>query len=390
MPLADEAKRRGVHVYHLNIGQPDLETPLAMRKRLSLVQKVIAYTPSAGTPEFVETLRGYYGRLGIALQPSQLIATTGGSEALLFALMACADPGDEALVVEPFYTNYSAFAALAGARLVPLTARAEDGFHLPPRDAWEAKRTPKTRLVLLCNPNNPTGTVYSREELLAVAQFCRDHGLFLVSDEVYREFVYDGKTAVSALSLPGFEECVIVADSLSKRFSACGVRLGCLATRNADVQQACFRMAQGRLSAPGIGQLIAVGAAELGPEYFDGIVCEYQKRRDLLYSALTAIPGVFLRKPEGAFYFVARLPIEDGEDFARFLLTEFEKDKATVMVSPAEGFYATPGLGRNEVRIAYVLNENDLRASVAILAEAIPAYRAARGLDERASAAASS
>ncbi len=380
MPLAEEAKRRGVHVYHLNIGQPDIETPEVMRRRVERMGKVLAYTPSGGTPEYIQSLLTYYARQGLELQPGQLLATTGGSEALLFAMLACAGEGDDALVVEPFYTNYTAFATMAGVRLVPLTAKGEDGFHLPPRAEWDEARSARTKLVLLCNPNNPTGTVYTRDELQMVAGFCRDHGLYLVSDEVYRELVYDGRRATSALELPGFEELVIVADSLSKRYSACGIRLGCLATRNADVHQACLRMAQGRLSAPGLAQLVACGATELAPDYSASLVAEYQRRRDVLYEGLTRIPGVFLRKPEGAFYLVARLPIDDAEAFARFLLTDFTKDRATVMVAPAPGFYATPGLGRDEVRIAYVLKEADLRASVSILAEAIPAYRRSRGL----------
>jgi aspartate aminotransferase len=381
MPLADEARRRGVHVYHLNIGQPDLETPAPMRARLAEAKRVIAYTPSGGTPEYLATLQAYYKRMGIELDASQLIATTGGSEALLFAMLACANDGDEAIAVEPFYTNYIAFATMAGVRLVPLTARGEDGFHLPPREAFERTLSPRTRLVLLCNPNNPTGTVYTRDEVLAVAELCRERGLFLLSDEVYREFVYDGREAVSALTLEGYEDLVIVADSLSKRYSACGMRLGSLATRNPEVHQACLRMAQGRLSAPGLAQLVALGASELPPDYFEGIAREYQKRRDILFEGLSSIPGVFLRKPEGAFYLVPRLPIRDCEDFARFLLTEFQKDGRTVMVSPADGFYATPGLGKDEVRIAYVLKEEDLRASIEILREAIPAYRRTRGLD---------
>jgi aspartate aminotransferase len=380
MPLADEARRRGVHVYHLNIGQPDIETPEAMRRRVALVEKVLAYTPSGGTPGYLAALRGYYGKLGIELQANQLLATTGGSEAVFFAMLACAGEGDEALLVEPFYTNYSSFAALAGVRLVPLLSKGENGFHLPPREAWEMGLTPRTRLVLLCNPNNPTGTVYTRDEILGVASFCRDRGLFLLSDEVYREFVYDGREAASALTLQGFEELVVVADSLSKRYSACGIRLGSLATRNREVYDACLRMAQGRLSAPGLAQLVACGLTEVTPDYTRDVVAEYQRRRDLLFEGLTRIPGVFLRKPEGAFYFIARLPIDDAEEFARFLLADFSKDGATTMVAPAPGFYATPGLGRDEVRIAYVLNEADLRASVGILAEALPAYRRARGL----------
>jgi len=378
MPLADEAKGRGVKVYHLNIGQPDLETPPAMRAKLAQAPSVYAYTPSAGTAECLATLREYYRRLGVELGPDQIIATTGGSEAILFALMACAGEGDEALVVEPFYTNYTAFATMAGVRLVPLRARGEDGFHLPPVEEWRRALSSRTRLVLLCNPGNPTGTVYRAEELEAVAAFCREHGLFLVSDEVYREFVYDGRASASVLSLPGYDDLAIVVDSLSKRYSACGIRLGCLATRNADVYGAALRMAQGRLSPPGLAQLVALGATELGPDYAKGIVREYQARRDLLFEGLSRIPGVFLRKPEGAFYFVARLPIEDGEDFASWLLTDYAYEGATVMVAPAQGFYATPGLGRDEVRIAYVLKKEDLEASVRILGHAIPAYQAVR------------
>jgi aspartate aminotransferase len=379
-PLADAARKRGVRVLHLNIGQPDLETPAAMRRRLAEAPNVLAYSPSGGTAECVATLRQYYSRLGHELGADEILATTGGSEAILFAFMACANHGDEALLVEPFYTNYSAFAAMAGLRLVPIRARAEDGFHLPPRAEWEGALTPRTKLVLLCNPNNPTGTVYTREEVEAVAAFCREHSLFLVADEVYRELVYDGRQATSVLSVPGCEETAVVVDSLSKRYSACGIRLGCLVTRNPEVYQACLHMAQGRLSPPGLAQAIAPGAALLGPEYVEGVVTEYGKRRDILYEELTKIPGIFFRKPEGAFYFVARLPVKDSEDFAQWLLTDFQLDGATVMVAPADGFYATPGLGKDEVRIAYVLKSEDLKAACRILEAAIPAYQAARGL----------
>lgn len=389
MPLADDARRRGVHIYHLNIGQPDLETPAPMRERLAKYrERVYAYTPSVGTPEFLQTLQQYYRRLGITLGLNELMATTGGSEAILFAFLACANEGDDALVVEPFYTNYNAFATMAGVRLVPLTSRAEDGFHLPAREAWERALTPRTRVVILCNPNNPTGTVYTQEEVAAVGAFCRDHGLFLISDEVYREFVYDGRQAHSALTLAGCEDLVVVVDSLSKRYSACGIRLGSLATRNRELHHACVRMAQGRLSAPGLAQMIACAAVELGPEYTRDVVAEYQRRRDVLFEGLSGIPGVFLRKPEGAFYFVARLPVLDAEDFARFLLTDFQKDGATVMVAPAQGFYASPGLGASEVRIAYVLKEDDLRAAVSILAAGLAAYRKARDLTSLPGAAA--
>jgi aspartate aminotransferase len=376
-PLADEAKRRGVRVLHLNIGQPDLETPPAMRARLGEIRdKTYAYSPSGGTPEFLQVLRDYYKGLGIPIELDQVIATTGGSEALLFSMLACAGEGDEVLVVEPFYTNYAAFAAMTGLRLVPVTSRAEDGFHLPPIPEWERAVTPRTRLVLLCNPGNPTGTVYTPEELQAIAQFCSCRGLFLVVDEVYREFVYDGRQTSSVLGLRGFEDLVVVVDSLSKRYSACGLRLGCLVTRNRDVYDACFRMAQGRLSPPGLAQLVALGAAGLGADYTRSVVREYESRRDVLYEGLTGIGGVFLRKPEGAFYLVARIPVADSEDFARFLLTDFELDGTTVMVAPAAGFYATPGKGLDQVRIAYVLDSQALRLAVKVLERALGTFRA--------------
>jgi aspartate aminotransferase len=370
-----------VRVLHLNIGQPDLETPAAMRDRLARYpERVIAYTPSGGTPEYLAYLSEYYRRIGISLSAEELIATTGGSEAILFAFLACADAGDEALLVEPFYTNYSAFAAMAGVRLVPLTTRVEDGFHLPRREEWERACTPRTRMVLLCNPNNPTGTVYSPEELAEVAGFCRDRGLFLICDEVYREFVYDGRHTVSALVLEDAEDTVVVVDSLSKRYSACGIRLGCLATRNRDIHRASLRMAQGRLSPPGLAQFMAVGALDLPANYFAQVVGEYERRRNVLYEGLRRIPGIFLTRPEGAFYFVARLPIADGDDFASWMLTDFQLGGATVMVSPARGFYATPDLGADQVRIAYVLKEADLRDSVEILAAGLELYASHRGL----------
>jgi len=308
------------------------------------------------------------------------VVTTGGSEAILFAMMASTNPGDEALVVEPFYTNYMAFATMAGVRLVPLRSRGEDGFHLPPLGDWRKALGPRTRLVLLCNPNNPTGTVYRREEVEALIGFCAENGLFLISDEVYRELAFDGAQATSVLTIPGTERLAIMVDSLSKRYSACGIRLGCLATRNQEIADACLRMAQGRLSPPGLAQLVALGATDLGPDYTRGLVREYQDRRDVLYERLSRVPGVFLRKPEGAFYCVARLPVQDADDFAAWLLTDFDLGGVTVMVAPAAGFYATPGLGRDEVRIAYVLKKEDLEAAVRILASALPVYRAARGL----------
>lgn len=374
-PVADAAKRRGTRVYHLNIGQPDIETPASFRSRLGRISdRVLAYSPSAGIPEFVDVMRGYYAGCGIDLESHQILVTTGGSEACLFAFLACAGEGDEALVMEPYYTNYNAFATMAGVRLVPLTTRGDDGFHAPPAEEWERALTPRTRMVVVCNPSNPTGTVYTREELLRIAAFCREHDLFLVSDEVYREFVYDGRKATSALELEGYEDRVVVADSLSKRYSACGIRLGALVSRNAEMLDVCLRMAQGRLCAPGLAQKVALGAAELEPDFFGGIVAEYERRRDVLFEGLSALPGVFLRRPEGAFYLMPRLPIDDADRFAEWLLAEFQHQGATVMVAPAPGFYATPGLGRDEVRMAYVLNTDDLRAAVACLGEALERY----------------
>jgi aspartate aminotransferase len=376
-PLADAAKARGIHVHHLNIGQPDIETPACMRDRLrEITDRVLEYSPSTGTPEYLRSLQRYYERrLGVALDTSQILATTGGSEAILFAFMACANEGDDVLTIEPFYANYLAFATMAGVNLVPVTSRGRDGFHMPPRHVWERARTPRTRIVLVCNPSNPTGTVFSRDEMEMVADFCREHGLFLLSDEVYREFVYDGRHATSALELEGMEEHAILVDSLSKRYSACGIRLGALVTRNAEVYDAALRMAQGRLSPPGLAQFIAVGAESLGDDYTRGVVEEYQRRRDVLYEGLTSIPGVFLHKPEGAFYCVAQLPVDDAEDFAAWLLTDFQHDGQTVMVAPAAGFYLSDHLGRDEVRIAYVLKEEALLAAVELLRAALSEYR---------------
>lgn len=373
--LADAAKARGTRVLHLNIGQPDLETPACMRDRLRLIDdRVLEYSPSTGTVEYLRSLQSYYERrLGLQLAQSQILATTGGSEAILFAFLACANGGDDVLVVEPYYANYRAFATMAGLRLVPVTSRGRDGFHLPPLPVWERVLTERTRLVILCNPGNPTGVVYSREELEMVAGFCRRHGLFLVSDEVYREFVYDDQRAISALELGDMDDLTIVVDSLSKRYSACGIRLGALVTRNAEVYDSALRMAQGRLSPPGLAQFIAVGAEALGDEYTKGMVDEYRRRRDVLFEGLTSIPGVELQRPEGAFYCMPRLPVANAEAFCSWLLTDFQYEGATVMLSPANGFYASP-LGTSEVRIAYVLKEEDLRRAVEILRAALAAY----------------
>lgn len=376
-PLAEAARARGIHIHHLNIGQPDLETPLPIRERLARLEaRVLEYSPSAGTPEYLASLTRYYERaIGVRLEPGQVLATTGGSEAILFAFIACANPGDQVMVVEPYYANYASFAAMAGLELVAVTSRGRDGFHLPPLPVWERALTPRTRLVILSNPANPTGAVYSREEIEMVAEFCREHHLFFISDEVYREIVYDGRRAVSALELPGAADLAIVVDSLSKRYSACGIRLGALVTRNADVYGSCLRMAQARLSPPGLGQFVAVGAERLGEEYTREVVAEYQRRRDILYDGLRDIPGVELHQPEGAFYCVARLPVDSAETFAAWLLESFSEEGETVMIAPASGFYLSP-LGANEARIAYVLNEANLRRAVALLRSALDRFNA--------------
>jgi aspartate aminotransferase len=378
MPLADAARRRGTRVLQLNIGQPDLETPEPMRRKLALAPRIFAYTPSGGTSECIAALLAYYRQVGVELEAEDVLVTTGGSEAVQFVMTALADEGDEALLAEPFYTNYLSFSTMAGVRLVPLQTSVENGFHLPPVEVWERALTPRTRFVMLTNPNNPTGTVYTEQEIAGLAAFCKHHGLFFVVDEVYREFVYDGRRPGTTLSLPGLDDHLIVVDSLSKRFSACGIRLGCLITRNREVHGSCLRMAQGRLSAPGLAQMVAEGMAELGPEYFSGVAREFEARRNLLYQGLQGIPGVFLTKPEGAFYFVARLPVADAEDFARFLLEDFSHQGATVLVAPAPGFYATPGLGTDEVRIAYVLCQPDLAEAVGVLAAGLRAYAGPR------------
>ena len=375
-PLAEAAKARGTRVLHLNIGQPDIETPASMLDRLGqLDSRVLEYSPSAGTPEFLQSLAHYYERrVGVRLTPKEILATTGGSEAILFAFLACANPGDDVMVVEPFYANYKAFATMAGLNIVPVTSRGQEGFHVPPKAVFERALTPRTRILIVCNPGNPTGTVYTRAEMEMIAELCREHGLFLISDEVYREFVYGAKPPMSALELQDADDFAIVVDSLSKRYSACGIRLGALVTRNPNVYDACLRMAQGRLSPPGLAQFIAVGADSLGEDYTRDMVDEYRRRRDVLYQGLISIPGVELCEPEGAFYCMPRLPIDDAERFATWLLSDFSHDGATVMVAPANGFYATPHLGRNEVRIAYVLNRDDLRRAVEILRIALEKY----------------
>jgi len=374
-PFAAQARKAGKTVYPLNIGQPDIPTPRAILDRLRAYGGVnVPYGPSQGLPEFIEALRWYYGKVGVALATEEIFVTTAGSEAILFTLGALCDPGDQVLVFEPFYTNYNGFAAILGVEPVPVTTRAEDGYHLPSRAAIEARIGPRTRAVLICSPNNPTGTVYSDAEIDLLAAICRERGLVLIADEVYREFVYDGRTHRSVLTLPGMEKQVVVVDSVSKRYSLCGARIGNIVSRDPEFMAAIMRFGQARLCPPSVEQFACTALTEVPASYIAGVNAEYQKRRDMVYAALTAMPGVLVRRPEGAFYICARLPVDDANAFAEWLLEDFELDGETVMVAPADGFYATPGLGRDEVRIAYVLEVPVLERARKCLAAALAAY----------------
>ncbi|WP_460675624.1 pyridoxal phosphate-dependent aminotransferase [Hymenobacter coalescens] len=374
-PYADAAKARGVQVFHLNIGQPDIETPPQV---LAAVQqadiRVLEYSHGAGHLSYRQKLAAYYQRNGIGVAAEDIIVTTGGSEAIWFALLSCLNPGDEVIVPEPFYGAYTAFAIAAGVQLVPVRSTIATGFALPPLTALEAHVTERTKAVLLCNPNNPTGYVYRRPELELLLDLCQRHHLFLLSDEAYREFCYDAP-CVSALHLgPDAEAHVVLLDTISKRYSACGARLGALVTKNPDVRDAAFRFAQMRISPPGLAQLLGEAAAELPDAYFEHTKAEYQARRDRMVQRLRQMPGVQCPVPGGAFYVMPQLPIDDSERFARWLLEEFEHQGRTVMLSPATGFYATPGGGRQEVRLAYVLNLQAIDAAMDCLAEALRVY----------------
>jgi len=374
-PLAGAAIAAGKRVHHLNIGQPDIPSPKEMLDKLHRFdQSNIAYGPSEGLPEFIQALCDYYGKWNLEIAPSEIFVTTGGSEAIMFVIGAVADDGDEVLVFEPFYTNYNGFAQLVGVKTVPVTTRNEDGYHLPDAETIESKITPRTRAILLCSPNNPTGTVYSQEELDRVAKICRDRGLYLIADEVYREFTYDGLTHRSALSLPGMDQQVIVVDSLSKRVSMCGARIGWIVSRNKELMGAVLKFGQARLCPPTVGQVMGSAIGEVPESYIRDVIAEYELRRNVVYEHLTEMPGVTLRRPEGAFYVCARVPVDDASAFAEFMLRDFDLDGETVMVAPADGFYATPGLGRDEVRIAYVLDRERLARSMKIVAAALEAF----------------
>ena len=373
-PLATAAKKQGVKVYHLNIGQPDLPTPPQALEALKHVdRKTLEYSPSEGYSGLREKLVGYYGRYNIDVTPDEIIVTCGGSEAILLGLLSCLDPGDEIIMVEPGYANYISFAKTAGVVVKTVTSHIEDGFALPPVDAFEEAITPKTKAILLCNPSNPTGYVYTPEELQRIKEIVVEHDLFLFSDEVYREFVYNGKPYLSALSL-GIPEHVVMIDSVSKRYSECGVRIGMLVTHNKSVHDTVLKFCQARLSPPLLGQIVAEASIEGTEDYARQCFDEYKARRDFFIQGLNAIPGVYSPVPEGAFYTVVNLPVADAEDFCRWLLTDFRLNGETVMMAPAAGFYSTPGLGRNQVRMAYVLRKEDLAQALKILAAALEAY----------------
>lgn len=375
VPYAEAAKARGTKVYHLNIGQPDIATPeLALAALHQYTPKVIEYGHSAGKESYRKSLAGYYQNLGIDINKDNIMITTGGSEALNFAFMACLDPGDEVIVPEPFYTNYYSFSIQANVVIKPITTTIENGFALPSIEAFEELITPRTKGILLCNPNNPTGYLYSREELEQLRRIILKHDLYLFSDEVYREFCYDGYQHFSCLQLEGVDEHVVMIDSTSKRYSMCGIRVGALITRNSRVLASVLHFCQARLCAPVLGQVAAEAALRTPPSYFSEVHLEYTARRNFLVETLNRIEGVICPMPGGAFYTIVKLPVRNADHFAQWLLEEFEHERQTVMIAPAAGFYATPGLGQDEARIAYVLKVKDLQKATECLAEALKIY----------------
>ncbi|MBK7131488.1 MAG: pyridoxal phosphate-dependent aminotransferase [Bacteroidales bacterium] len=375
VPYSEEAKRKGRKVYHLNIGQPDIPTPeVAMNALRNINIKVLEYSHSAGNESYRRKLAAYYQKIGIKVDHTEMLITTGGSEAILFALMSCVNPGEEVITPEPFYANYNGFATTAGIKIVPVTSHIKNDFALPPIEDIEKKITPKTKGIIVCNPNNPTGYLYSKNELLQLKEIVKKHDLFLFSDEAYREFCYDGAEHFSAMNLEGIENNVILLDSVSKRYSECGIRIGALITKNKEVISTALKFAQARLSPPGLGQIAAEASIETPADYFEGVNKEYTARRNYMVEALNKIPGVYCPKPKGAFYTVVKLPVDDADKFAQWLLEDFEYNNQTVMVAPASGFYSTPGSGKNEVRIAYVLKIDDLKQAMMILAEALKVY----------------
>lgn len=375
VPYDIAASERGTKVFHLNIGQPDIETPEeAVEAVKQIHDTVFAYTHSAGMESYRRKLAEYYREVGIDLTHDQIIATVGGSEALIMALTVCLSDGEEILCTEPSYANYNGFAVQAGVVIKPVRSSIENDFALPPMEEFERHITPATRAIMICNPNNPTGYVYSREELEKLAEIVKKHDLFLISDEVYREFCYDGVKHHSAMNLRGIEQNVVMVDSASKRYSMCGLRIGAFVTRNADVYGAAMKMAQARLSPPYLAQVAGLAAVDTPKEYFDRVLREYTERRNCLVDLLQAIPGVKCPRPKGAFYVTVQLPIDDCDRFAQWLLEEFSWEGKTVMVAPGTGFYSTKGLGINEVRIAYVLKKEDLIEAVGCLEQALKVY----------------
>ena len=374
-PFADAAKRQGIHVYHLNIGQPDIKTPVCGLDALKGVDRsILEYSPSQGMLSLRAKMVSYYAEYGIDLSPDEIIITTGGSEAVEFAYMACLDPGDEIIVTDPSYANYMAFAQSCGAVMRPIHTSIEDGFKLPPVERFEEQITPKTKAILICNPNNPTGYLYTKEEMRRIRDIVKKHDLFLFSDEVYREFIYSKEPYISACHLEGIEQNVVLIDSVSKRYSECGIRIGALITKNKDIREAVMKFCQARLSPPLIGQIIAEASLSTPQEYMSQVYDEYLARRNFLIDGLNKIPGVYSPIPMGAFYTMVRLPVEDAEDFCKWCLTDFSYNGQTVMMAPGSGFYTDPSEGRNEVRLAYVLNREDLGKALEVLAKALEVY----------------
>ena len=374
-PYAVEAEKMGRKIYHLNIGQPDIETPPAFFEAIrSFDQPVLAYAPSAGVPELIEAIQEYYGSIGAPLQPDQILISNGGSEALMMVMNSILDDGDEIIIPEPFYPNYTTFVTLAGASIHPVTTRPEEGYRFAVRERIEACINEHTRAIMITNPGNPTGTVMTAEELRLMAEIAKEHDLFLIGDEVYREFVYNGEPLMSLLQLEGFDENVIVIDSVSKRFSACGARIGCVVTRNKELYDQAMKWCQGRLSGSAIDQIAAAALYGIGPEYFEAVRQEYKARRDTLVEGLGRIPGVVFAEPKGAFYVMAALPVDDAEKLQIWMLEEFEDNGETLMFTPAQSFYKTPDTGKNEIRMAYVINRKDIARSMELLKKGIEAY----------------
>jgi aspartate aminotransferase len=375
VPFSDEAKKRGTKVYHLNIGQPDIETPEnVMNKIRNIDLKVLEYSHSAGMISYRKKLVEYYQKVGINVTPDEMIVTTGGSEAILFAMNSCLDPGDEIIIPEPFYANYNGFSLTSGVVVKPIDSVIGNGFALPPISAFEDALTPRTKAIMICNPNNPTGYVYSQKELESLREIVLEHDLFLFSDEVYREFVYDGHQHYSVMNLQGVEQNVILLDSISKRYSACGARIGVLISKNKEVICTAMKFAQARLSPPTFGQIAGEEAINTPDSYFKKVLEEYHDRRKIVVDSINKMPGCFCPEPGGAFYAMARLPIDNSDKFCQWLLENFSYEGQTVMFAPATGFYSTKSRGMDEVRISYVLNVNDLRNAMKCLEEALKVY----------------